>query len=145
MQVQTKSFSTHPPGECLSTLSEPSPIWPVDTPRGHFYAEFDPDTPISRESQLVFFAQFLHASQRWERFLQNCPLTYNGNRASKVVNVLGTAFMSVLAGHWRFAHVNAIRGDAVNPSVLRTLNVSLRALILDSSRTLQRFTAITEG
>ncbi len=64
--------------------------WPVDTPGGRFYAEFDPETPISREGLLVFFAQFLHAGQRWERFLKNCPLTYTVNRGSKVVNVPGT-------------------------------------------------------
>ena len=76
-----------------------APHWPVDTPGGRFYAEFDPETPISREGQLVFFAQFLQTGQRWERFLKNCPLTYTGNRGSKVVNVLGTAFISFLAGH----------------------------------------------
>ena len=43
---------------------------------------------------------------------------YSGNRGSKVVNVLGTVFMSVLAGHWRYAHVSAIRGDAINPDLL---------------------------
>ena len=86
MQEQTESFSTHPQGERLSTHSEPAPHWPVDTPGGRFYAEFDPETPISREGQLVFFAQFLHTGQRWERFLKNCPLTYTGNRGSKVVN-----------------------------------------------------------
>ena len=118
MQAQTTSVSAHPVGEPVLTPSKPSPSWPVDTPGGRFYAEFDPDTPLSREGQLVFFAQFLHQSQHWQRLLQNCPLTYSGNRASKVVNVLGTACMSVLAGHWRYAHVNAIRGDALNPNLL---------------------------
>jgi len=134
MQVQTKSFSTHPQGERLAPPSEPAPSWPVDTPGGRFYAEFDPDTPISREGQLVFFAQFLHASQRWERFLQNCPLTYTGNRGSKVVNVLGTAFMSVLAGHWRYAHVNAIRGDAVNPGVLGMTSTVSEDVVRDAMK-----------
>ena len=105
-------------GSTGSHSSEPAPCWPVDTPGERFYAGFDPDTPFSREGQLVFFAQFIHGSQRWERFLQNCLLARTGNRGSKVVNVLGTAFMSVPAGHWCYANVNAIRGDAVNPSVL---------------------------
>ena len=26
--------------------------------------------------------------------------------------------LSVLAGHWRYAHVNAIRGDGINPELL---------------------------
>ncbi len=95
MQVQTESFSTHPRVSVFPP-SELAPNWPVDTPCGRFYAEFDSETPISRAGQLVFFAQFLYAGQRWERFLKNCPLTYTGNRGSKVVNVLETAFMSVL-------------------------------------------------
>jgi hypothetical protein len=74
MQVQTKSLSTDPRGKRLSTFLGPAPSWPEDAPSGRFYAEFDSDTPISRESQFVFFAQFLRASQCWERFLQNCPL-----------------------------------------------------------------------
>ncbi len=134
MQTQTESFSTHPQGECVSAPSESASHWPVDTPGGRFYAEFDPENPISREGQLVFFAQFLHASQRWERFLQNCPLTYTGNRGSKVVNVLGTAFMSVLAGHWRYAHVNAIRGDAVNPSVLGMTSTVSEDVVRDAMK-----------
>ena len=118
MQTQSTSVPTHPAGEPVLTPTNPRPSWPVDTPGGRFYAEFDPETPLSREGQLVFFAQFLHANQRWQRFLHSCPLAYIGTRASKVVNVLGTAFMSILAGHWRYAHVNAIRGDAINPTVL---------------------------
>ena len=83
MQLKARSFSTHPGGERVSAPSTPPSSWPVDTPGGRFYAEFDPVTPISREGQLVFFAQFLHASQRWERFLQNCPLSYTGNRGKQ--------------------------------------------------------------
>jgi hypothetical protein len=64
MQVQTESFSTHPQGERLSNPSEPAPHWPVDTPGGRLYAQFDPETPISREGQLVFFAQFLQTGRR---------------------------------------------------------------------------------
>lgn len=118
MQMRNPSAFVHPEGEVVSSPASPPPIWPVDTPGGRFYAEFDPDTPLSREGQLVFFAQFLHQGGRWQRFLQNCPLVYSGNRGSKVVNVLGTVFMSVLAGHWRYAHVSAIRGDAINPDLL---------------------------
>jgi hypothetical protein len=105
------------------------------SPRGgRFYAEFDSDTPISREGRLVFFAQFLHAIQRWEPFLQNCPLTYTGNRGSKVVNVLGTAFISVLAGHWRYAHVNVIRGAAVNPGVLGMTSTVSEDVVRDAMK-----------
>jgi len=38
--------------------------------------------------------------------------------------VLGTLVLSVLAGHWRDAHVNAIRGDGVNPELLEMAGVA---------------------
>jgi hypothetical protein len=38
--------------------------------------------------------------------------------------VLGTILLSVLAGHWRYAHINAIRGDGVNPELLGMTKVA---------------------
>jgi len=32
-----------------------------------------------------------------------------------VVDVLGTAAPSLLCGHWRYAHINSVRGDTLNP------------------------------
>ena len=64
--------------------------WPVDTPGGRYFAEFDDEAPVTREGQLLFFAQSLHAGGRWERFVSNTPLHYVGNRGSAVVDVLGT-------------------------------------------------------
>jgi hypothetical protein len=32
-------------------------------------------------------------------------------------SVLGTATLSVLCGHWRYAHINAVRGDTLNPGL----------------------------
>src|ERR1700754_4923992 len=92
--------------------------WPVETPGGRYYAEFDSEAPTTREGQLIFFAQFLHTGDRWERFIKNSPLHYEGNRGSKVVDVLGTAALSILCGHWRYAHINAVRGDKLNPGLL---------------------------
>ena len=92
--------------------------WPVDTPGGRYFAEFDDEAPVTREGQLLFFAQFLHAGGRWERFVSNTPLHYVGNRGSAVVDVLGTAALSILCGHWRYAHINSVRGDRLNPPLL---------------------------
>jgi hypothetical protein len=90
----------------------------LDTPGGRFYAEWDDQSPVSREGQLIFFFQFLHAGGRWEQFLQTCPLNYAGNRGSGALNVMGTVLLSVLCGHWRYAHINAVRGDGINPGLL---------------------------
>jgi hypothetical protein len=33
-------------------------------------------------------------------------------------DVLGTVLLSVLSGHWRYAHITALRGDGVNAPLL---------------------------
>jgi hypothetical protein len=104
----------HPAGEAVFTRS----CWPVDTPGGRYYAELDDDAPVTREGQLIFFAQFLQTGMRWDRMVNNCPLRYFSNRGSNVIDVVGTAVLSVLCGHWRYAHINSVRGDKLNPQLL---------------------------
>ena len=89
--------SAHPVGEPISKLISGS--WPVDTPGGRYYAEIDDESPVTREGQLIFFAQFLRVGGRVERLVSNCPLSYEGN----LVDVLGTATLSVLLSRPRFA------------------------------------------
>src|SRR5215813_6782494 len=57
--------------------------WPVDIPGGRYFAEFDDEAPLTREGQLLFFAQFLHAGGRWESFLSNTPLHYARGRPNR--------------------------------------------------------------
>ena len=114
MPLLEDAVAVHPPGE---SVLEQLP-WPVDTPGGRYWAEFDDEAPVTREGQLIFFAQFLHAGGRWAQFLEKSPLAYRGNRGSAVVDVLGTAVLSVLCGHWRYAHINSVRGDRLNPPLL---------------------------
>jgi hypothetical protein len=90
----------------------------VDTSGGRFHAEWDEQIPVTREGQLIFFFQFLHAGGRWEEFLRNCPPRYTCNRGSGARNVMGTAMPGILCGHWRCAHINAVRGDGINPGLL---------------------------
>jgi hypothetical protein len=66
----------------------------------------------------MFFFQFLRAGDRWQPFLKDCPLRYHGNRGSGSLNVIGTAMLSILCGHWRYAHINSVRGDTVNAALL---------------------------
>lgn len=118
MEAHTSLISAHPQGEGKTVLQAPAGRWPVDTPGGRFYAEWDEQAPVTREGQLMFFFQFLHVGGRWEEFLRQCPLHYTGNRGSGAANVMGTAMLSILCGHWRYAHINAVRGDGINPGLL---------------------------
>jgi len=111
--------AANPVGESKSEVRNAGNSWPVDTPGGRFYAEWDAEAPVTREGQLIFFFQFLKAGGRWEEFLRNCPLNYTGNRGSGAPKVMGTTLLSVLSGHWRYAHINAVRGDGINPRFAR--------------------------
>src|ERR1700746_2839579 len=62
--------------------------WLVDTPGGRYFAEFDDEAPVTREGQLLFFAQFLHAGGRWEHFVSNTPLHYVGLEYSATIALL---------------------------------------------------------
>jgi hypothetical protein len=44
----------------------------------------------------------------------DCPLHYTSPNAPKKRDVLGTILLSVLAGHWRYAHMTTVRCDTVN-------------------------------
>lgn len=118
MSAALAQLDTHPQGELSKAPLSASQPWPLDTPGGRFYAEWDEDTPTTRDGQLIFFFQFLQAGGRWEQLMSKCPLHYCGNRGSGANNVIGTVLLSVLNGHWRYAHINSIRGDAINPPLL---------------------------
>lgn len=118
MDASLPVISAHPAGECKTHSQYPSGSWPLDTPGGRFHAQWDDQAPVTREGQLIFFFQFLKAGGRWEEFLRECPLHYTGNRGSGADHIMGTVLLSVLSGHWRYAHINGVRGDGINPGLL---------------------------
>jgi hypothetical protein len=90
----------------------------VDTPGGRFRAEFAPDLPVSSLGALVFFAQFLATSGGFDALVADTPLCYESNRAHAPRDVLGTLLLGILSGHYRYAHLAALRGDAIAPGLL---------------------------
>jgi hypothetical protein len=69
--------------------------------------------------QMAYFAEFLNLTGLYRRWIESCPLRYTSPNGSKTADVLGTLFLSVLSGHWRYAHIAALRADAVSAAVLR--------------------------
>ena len=47
----------------------------------------------------------------------------NGRAASGATQVAGTAALSILCGHWRYAPIHAVRGDTLNPPLLGMTHV----------------------
>lgn len=95
MEKLSEILSVHPGDESQKAYDGGAKSWSLDTPGGRFYTEWDTEVPVTREGQLIFFFQFLHAGGRWKEFLSSCPLTYTGDRGSGAAKVMGTALLSV--------------------------------------------------
>jgi hypothetical protein len=90
----------------------------VATPGGVFQVRWDENASASALGQLAFFGEFLEVSGLFQRWVENCPLEYTSPNAPEVRDVLGTWLLSILDGQRRYAHINALRADAVAPQIL---------------------------
>ena len=90
----------------------------ADTFAGRVHVEWDEAAAVTPLGQLPFFAEFLKQSGLFDAWVSDSPLRYVSPNAPKKRDVLGTALLGVLAGCWRYAHLTALRGDAVNPQLL---------------------------
>ena len=96
----------------------------VDTFGGKIQVKWMPEAAVSACGQMAFFIEFLKTSGLFDAWVDDCPLRYTSRNAPEKRNVLGTILLSVLAGHWRYAHISAIRGDGVNPGLLGMTKVA---------------------
>ena len=90
----------------------------VDTLGGRMHVRWNSSAAATPHGQLVFFAEFLTASGVFERWVSACPLAYSSGNAPTKRDVLGTLMLGLLAGHRRYAHITALRGDAVAAQAL---------------------------
>lgn len=90
----------------------------VQTPAGKVQVRWDGAGAVTPLGQLAYFIEFLHLTGLWARWRDSCPLHYTSPNAPGKAEVLGTWLLSILAGHRRYAHVTAMRGDGVNPALL---------------------------
>jgi hypothetical protein len=90
----------------------------VDTLGGRMHVRWDEGAAATPNGQLVFFAEFLAAAGVFDRWVEACPLEYASGNAPGKRDVLGTLVLAILAGHKRYAHVTALRGDAVAAQAL---------------------------
>ncbi len=90
----------------------------VETRNGRLQVRWDGGCAATPFGQMAFFLEFLHLTGLYERWQTACPLSYSGPHGSRREDILGTWFLSLLAGHRRYAHMNAIRFDGVMPELL---------------------------
>jgi len=90
----------------------------VETPGGRIHIRWDYEASATANAQLAFFAECLAATGVYDCWVNGCPLSYTSGNASQKQDVLGTWFLSILAGHHRYAHITGLRGDGVSPQIL---------------------------
>jgi hypothetical protein len=120
--IMTNDFSlpeAHPAGELpLVAKAATGGDVLVDTYAGRVHVEWDNDGAVTPLGQLPFFIDFLKAGGLFDSWVADSPLVYRSPNSPKKRDVLGTVMLSVLAGHWRYAHMTALRGDVVLPELL---------------------------
>jgi hypothetical protein len=90
----------------------------LQTAGGRVNVRWDNNRAATPMGQLAFFIEFLTLTGLWNRWKDECPLSYTSPNAPAIDDVLGTWLLSILSGHRRYAHVTAIRCDGVNPELL---------------------------
>src|ERR1035438_812810 len=115
----------HPEGESDSgDVEAPETVLSLDTFAGKIQLRWAPDAGVSSLGLMPFFIEFLKVSGLFENWVEDCPLQFTSPNAPRKRDVLGTILLSVLAGHWRYAHISALRGDGVNPELLGMTKVA---------------------
>ena len=115
MGTETTRLVVHPEGgqpqvEAWSAVA--------DTYVGRVHVEWDATAPVTPFGQLPFFIEYLKQGGLFDGWVADCPLSLSSPNAPRKRDLLGTVLLSVLAGHRRYAHITALRGDPVNPPLL---------------------------
>ena len=125
MSTENEVLQAHPEGEVQIAGNQPAEtVTSLDTFAGKIHVKWSPEAAVSSLGLMPFFIEFLKTSGLFDQWVEDCPLHYTSGNAPEKRNVLGTLLLSVLAGHWRYAHINAIRGDGINPELLGMTRVA---------------------
>jgi hypothetical protein len=115
MSTTHRDLVAHPAGEQPAVDA-----WSAtaDTFAGRVHVEWDAAAPVTPLGQLAFFIDYLKQAGLFDAWVADCPLWLSSPNAPSKRDLLGTVLLSVLAGHWRYAHITSLRCDPVNPSLL---------------------------
>lgn len=118
---ESKSGENWPVNPLTEAVAE-AMTW-VDTAGGRIHVRWNDKAALTPFGQMAFFIEFLNLTGLLQAWIDDCPLTYLSPNAPTKRDLLGTWLLSILAGHRRYAHVTAIRGDGVNPGLLGMVKV----------------------
>jgi len=125
MSDETALIPLHPEGEQQTAdIQPPEAALSLDTFAGKTQLKWAPEAGVRSLRLMPFFIEYLKTSGLFEHCVEDCPLQYTSPNAPQKRDVLGTLLLAVLAGHWRYAHISALRGDGVNPELLGMTKVA---------------------
>lgn len=90
----------------------------VETVGGRVQVRWNKEGAATPFGQMAFFIEFLNLTGLYRGWIDACPLQFKSPNGSKIRDILGTLFLSVLSGHRRYAHITALRADGVIPVLL---------------------------
>jgi hypothetical protein len=96
----------------------------ADTFAGRIGANWLPEERTKILRSTPSFIKFLKTSRRFDTWVEDCPMEFTARNKPEKRDVLGTVLLSVLSGHWRYAHISAIRADNANPGLLGMTKVA---------------------
>jgi len=115
MSALIPANADHPVGEQLEVEGR----WATaETFAGRVHVEWDSTASVTPLGQLPFFIEYLKQAGLFTGWVADCPLVFTSPNAPSKRDLLGTVLLSVLAGHYRYAHITTLRCDAVNPRLL---------------------------
>src|SRR6266849_9685316 len=111
MSKEEGVVQAHPEGEVqIAGDQSAETATSIDTFAGKVHVKWAPEATVSSLGLMPFFIEFLKTSGLFDKWVEDCPLQYTSGNAPEKRDVLGTLVLSVLAGHWRYAHINASPG-----------------------------------
>ena len=111
-------FPVLPTGEQPAVEQASAETAVADTFAGRVHVEWDDAARVTPLGQLPFFIEYMKQGGLFDGWVSGCPLYFSSPNAPSKRDVLGTVLLSVLAGHWRYAHMTTLRCDPVNPPLL---------------------------
>ena len=105
-------------------------VWTPIPSAGGVHVEWDPTAAATPLGQLPFFVEFLKLGGLFDPWVADCPLTLTSPNAPAKRDILGTLLLAVLAGHQRYAHITALRGDAMNAALLGMARLAVPFVLL---------------
>ena len=118
MGTNRRVIRAHPKGEQPIVEPPVTGLVAADTFAGRVHVEWDNSAPVTPFGQLPFFIEFVKQGGLFDGLVADCPLHMTSPNAPPKRDVIGTIFLSVLAGHYRYAHMTTVRCDPVNPPLL---------------------------